>query len=399
MKKLIKNNKLGGVIVSDLNHTNYGSCLQAYATLKTVQNFGYELSFIKYIKKRSLIDWLKIAPGLVLSGGLELIENKIRFKYQCMRYSNYLTNQLIRREVTNEFKKKEFVPYFQEYKGYKALCEGSKDYSAIFVGSDQVWRPFGFYSKYWNLMFVNENIPKFSYSSSYGVSKIPKIQKAGTKQYLERLDMISVREKKAKDIVDSISNKKAIVVADPTMLLSCEEWLDFAAQSTKELPQEPYIFCYFLGSRPEIRREAERLSKALGLKIVIMRHMDEYVPADEEIGDYAPYDINARDFVKLLSNAAYICTDSFHGTVFSILTHRKFITFYRVNPKANNSTHSRIDNLLEKFGLLNRKYNGNMLSIQDEINYDKVDNIIKKYRQESLDYFKRACALAENKCL
>lgn len=50
MKKLIKNNKLGGVIVSDLNHTNYGSCLQAYATLKTVQNFGYELSFIKYIK-------------------------------------------------------------------------------------------------------------------------------------------------------------------------------------------------------------------------------------------------------------------------------------------------------------------------------------------------------------
>jgi vesicle coat complex subunit len=64
-------------------------------------------------------------------------------------------------------------------------------------------------------------------------------------------------------------------------------------------------------------------------------------------------------------------------------------SIYRLNPKAKNSTHSRIDNLLEKFGLINRKYNGNVLSIQDEINYDKVDNIIKRYRQESLDYFKR----------
>ena len=56
------------------------------------------------------------------------------------------------------------------------MCEGSKEFDAIFVGSDQVWRPFGFYSNYWNLNFVDDNVPKFSYAASYGVSKIPAIQ-------------------------------------------------------------------------------------------------------------------------------------------------------------------------------------------------------------------------------
>lgn len=81
--------KIGGVIVSDLNHTNYGSCLQAYATLQIVKGFGYDLTFIKYKKQRSIWDWIKIAPGLMLSGGFELLENKRRFKSDCWKYPDY----------------------------------------------------------------------------------------------------------------------------------------------------------------------------------------------------------------------------------------------------------------------------------------------------------------------
>lgn len=386
--------KIGGVIVSDLNHTNYGSMLQAYATLKTVQNLGYELSFIKYKKQRNLFDWLSIAPGLMLSGGLELLRNRLLHKIQLRRYSSYRTNNNIRINSTNEFKRKEFVPYFKEYKGYKALQEGSKEYDAIFVGSDQVWRPFGFYSSYWNLMFADESVPKFSYSSSYGVSDIPKIQRKGTKKYLERLSIVSVREDKAKQIVEKYSNKKAKVVADPTMLFTKEQWEDFAKESTIKV-DEPYIFCYFLGTRKDIRNKAKELSEKTGIKIVIMRHMDEYVEADELIGDYYPYDINPRDFVKLLMNAEYVCTDSFHGTVFSILMHKKFITFYRVNPKRGNSTHSRIDSLLNKFGLLDRLFKGNILSIRENIDYNRVDKIMKDFREDSMNFLINALAISK----
>ena len=72
--------KIGGVIVSDLGHTNYGSCLQAYATIKTVQDLGYDLTLIKYRKQRSWWDWIKIGPGLLLSGGLEILQNRRKRK-------------------------------------------------------------------------------------------------------------------------------------------------------------------------------------------------------------------------------------------------------------------------------------------------------------------------------
>ena len=280
--------KIGGVVVSGLDHTNYGSSLQAYATMKVVQSYGYDFTFIKYQKDRSLLDWLKIAPGLLLSGGLELIENRLRYRRNCRKYKTYLPNQTIRVKKAREFKQKEFVPFFKTYVGYNALCEGSKEYDAVFVGSDQVWRPYGFYSNYWNLTFVDDNVPKFSYASSYGVSKVPAIQKKGTKRYLERLDMISVREQKGKEIIDSLSVKKAKVVADPTMLLSNDQWKEFADKATVHLPEEKYIFCYFLGTREDIRKEAEKLAQETGLNIVTMRHMDEYVPIDENFGDYAP---------------------------------------------------------------------------------------------------------------
>ena len=393
----MKKKKIGGVIVSQFNHTNYGSCLQAYATLKTVTKAGYDLTFIHYHKNRSMWEKMKIIPRYLLSGGWENLCNVIKYKWNCLRHPEYPKAQSIRIAKTNEFKKQVFTPIIKEYVGYDALCEGSREYDAVFVGSDQVWRPYGFYSKYWNLNFVADEVPKFSYASSYGVSSIPKIQRIGTKKYLERMDLISVREQKAKEIVESLSSKKATVVVDPTMLLTREEWLDFANKSFHKLPEEQYIFCYFLGPRSEIRAEVKKLSKQTGLKVVVMRHMDEYVPADETIGDYASYDIDAYDFVKLLANATYVCTDSFHGTVFSILLHKSFVTFYRVKPTSSISTHSRIDSLLSIFGLSSRKFNGNISAIQEKIDYSSVDIVLEKFRKESLEFFEEGLRLSEKR--
>ena len=388
----MNNRKIGGVIVSDLNHTNYGSALQAYATMKTVQSFGYDLTFIKYKKTRSLLERLTIMPKYMISGGYERFLRSIKASVSKMIIRGYEANQKQRRDATNGFKIKEFFPFFKEYVGYNALCEGSKEYDAVFVGSDQTWRPIGFYSNYWNLNFVDDSVPKFSYSSSFGVSAIPLVQKRGTKKYLERIDMISVREKNAKELIEALTCKKAQVVADPTMLRTREQWLEFASKSNKGV-DDPYIFCYFLGPRRDIREAAVKLAEQTGCKIVITPHMEEYRKADVGIGDYIYYDLNPYDFVKLLSEANYVCTDSFHGTVFSIIMHRKFMTFYR---EFGKSTNSRIDNLLSIFDLQDRLFNGDVKCIEQGIDYETVDKKYALYREESLSFFKNACSLAGN---
>ena len=387
--------KIGAVIVSDLNHNNYGSALQAYATIKVVRNRGYDLTLIKYKKDRSLVDWLKIAPGLLMSGGLELVKKRLKMRWLKKIHPDYVEHLQRRFHATNKFKEKEFVNLFKEYKGYRALCEGSKEFDAVFVGSDQVWRPYGFYSNYWNLNFVDNNVPKFSYSSSYGVAVIPSVQKTGTKKYLERMDMISVREKKAKEIVETLSNKKATVVADPTMLLSREEWLAFAEKSHMTLPSEPYIFCYFLGARRDIREYATAFAKRKGMKIICMPHMEEYRKQDLNFGDIISWDANAYDFVNLINHAAYVCTDSFHGTVFSIIMHKNFFTFYRA---LGQSTNSRIDSLLSTFNLTDRLcFNKIEESDKSDINYSEVDIKMTEYKKDSMVFLEKALALADTK--
>ncbi|MGC3978514.1 MAG: polysaccharide pyruvyl transferase family protein [Paludibacteraceae bacterium] len=382
--------KIGGVIVSYMNHNNYGSSLQAYATLVKVQNLGYDFEFIKYNKQRNVFDWIKIAPGLLFSGGLTLIMAKYKLRLLTIVKPQYQKDLLIRNNVNNQFKEKCFVPYFRYYDGYEDLKKGSLNYHLVMVGSDQVWRPFGFYSNYWNLMFVDDLVPKISYASSFGVSSLPTHQIKGTKRYLDRLDAIGVREAQAKEIVDSLSTNKATVVADPTMLLTKEEWTSFAGSSAFDI-NEPYIFCYLLGTRKDIRKEVQTLKEKTGYKVVFLCHMDEYIAADEGIGDFAPYNVDPKDFVKLISKAEYVCTDSFHGTVFSILMERKFISFYRVKPSKSGSTHSRIDSLLNIFGLDNRKFKQDVYNeISQEINYSIVAKKLRELRDESYEFLKNS---------
>ena len=140
------------------------------------------------------------------------------------KYPQYAEGIRLRTEAVNKYKEKKLIPLFHEYVGYDALHEGSKNYSAVVVGSDQVWTPMSLPNKFFNLLFVDDSVPKIAYASSFGVSEIPQFQKKATGKYLNRFAYIGVREQRGKEIVDSLSHQTAQVVADPTLLLSREEW-------------------------------------------------------------------------------------------------------------------------------------------------------------------------------
>lgn len=386
----MENRKIIGCVIAYADgHNNYGTSLQGFATIKKLQDLGYRCEIIHYIKQLTFRQKLKMVYMMFRCGVAKEkicgVANKINMKL----HSGYRRGIVERTRAVDKYKDSHLKPLFHDYIGFEALCNGSKNYDVVLVGSDQVWTPLSLYTKFYNLLFVDVAIPKVAYASSFGVSRIPTFQHQGTKEYLNRFYRIGVREVAGREIVKSLSDNNAVVVADPTMLLSKDEWDNEISDSTIN-ENEPYIFCYFLGANQEARIAAKKLKQITGYNIVTIRHMDEYVAEDECFGDKAPYFVGPNDFVKYISQAAYVCTDSFHCTVFSILYNRKFMSFYRFKAGSKGSRNSRIDSLLDMFGLTDRIFKGDISMIKNEINYELVGEILVKYREDSIDFLKNA---------
>ena len=169
--------------------------------------------------------------------------------------------------------------------------------------------------------------------------------------------------------------------------MSKNEWLE-RIPNKREI-NEPYIFAYFLGATQEYRNAVKKLAHDKGMKVVALRHMDQYVEEDENFGDFAPYDVSPERFLNLLRNAEYVCTDSFHGTAFSILNEKQFVVFNRYAENSSFSKNSRIDTLCVNFGLESRRYkNGMDLSdvVKDDIDYKAVGEKYKNLKQVTDQY-------------
>mgnify|MGYP000307337447 FL=1 len=388
----MKRKKVGCVIACRENHTNYGSSLVNYAFIKKLQELGAEVEIIIYKKTLSFPQKMAFVVNAILAGEWKDIAHRI-IGNRLVKNHQYDANVAIRTKVVNEYRNQRFSPYFHEYVGYETLHKESSNYDIVVVGSDQVWTPLSLPNKYFNLLFVDDNVPKASYASSFGVSEIPAFQRKATGKYLNRFKMIGVREISGKKIVESLSHNKAIVVADPTLLLDKNEW----EQEIKDViidTSEKYIFCYFLGTNQEARYAANQLKKKTGYKIITIRHMDEYVPEDENFGDEAPYYVGPNEFVKYISQAAYVCTDSFHCTAFSIQFQKPFMTFYRFSSKSKTSKNTRIDSLFSMLEI-DRKhiYNGDISLIDSPINWENTSHKLKQLRYDSIEFMKKILSL------
>lgn len=355
-------------------HENYGGILQAYATVQFLESKGINYQLIRYTKKKKLIEKIKDLPRLFnavwFNSRIEGIQRRINLKL----HSEYAKHDRERMRCFATFKQKAFHCFSDEFVGYSALCDGANKYTAVITGSDQLWSPAGLGTNYYNLIFVPDNILKISLASSFGVSQIPWYQKKRTKEFLNRINYISMRENRGSEIVYELTGRVVPTILDPVFLLNREEWLKYIPNVRKI--EGPYILAYFLGKTSEHRLAVKQLAKNRGMKIVALRHMDQYVKEDESFGDYAPYDVGPEEFLNLLRNAEYVCTDSFHGTAFSIMNKKQFVVFNRYSDKSKHSKNSRIDTLCANLHLENRRYrNGSdIISIAAQlIDYNKVD--------------------------
>lgn len=388
--------KIGYVMAYKNGHNNYGTSLQGYALLYTLEHLGYNVEIINYKKKMPFLQKVAWVVNAIRVGEMKELMTRIYHKKNVSTNEAYAENMRIRTESVDKYKRDRFYHHFKDFIGYKALHEGSRDYDAVVVGSDQVWTPMGLPTRFYNLLFVDERVKKIAYASSFGVSSIPAFQQTATGRYLDRFYRIGVREIRGKEIVDNLSHQKATVVADPTLLLTKQDWeneinTSLPSSSGRNKLEEGYIFCYFLGTNKDARNAANKLKEITGLKIVCIRHMDEYVESDEFFGDFAPYDVDPNDFVRLISKATYVCTDSFHCSVFSSIFHRQFMTFYRFSETNKTGRNSRIDSLFEELSIpRSHIYSGDINEIKTEINWDKVDERVARLRTDSLLFLKQS---------
>ena len=380
-----------GIVSCYFKH-NYGSMLQAYATQQLLDNMQIVNETFNVDEN---IDFSNGKKKYYMSQITNFSFIKSKFGMVKLKLDKKINKDLgknisIRDNKFKEFEKK--IRLTKPFKTYKELTEKCKEYSDIIVGSDQLWLPVNVVANYYTLNWVPNNINKISLATSFGVSEVPQKYKVLYKNFLNRINYLSVRETSGVKLVEELSNNKATLVCDPTLLLTKDEWM--VIQEEKPIIEGKYILCYFLGSNIEHRKFAEKLKEKTGYKIVSLNHADEYVKYSDIFADEIPYNIGPAEWINLIRNAEYVCTDSFHGTVFSLINNVNFFTFERYSSKNSKiSTNSRIYSLLEIVDLKNRVLEGTE-DIEEVINlkidFENVNIKLEKFRNDSKDFLTKA---------
>lgn len=373
---------------------NFGSALQTFATQYSVEKLGCFVECISTSGVQNTIDSRKKKYYL------GRVFNKEEFKYlldsltsrfrKTMKNAAYTENMAIRHEQYMRFNK-HYLHFSEVPNSFAELTQLSSKYDAIIVGSDQLWRPSNIAGGYFTLEFVPQAVKKIAYSTSFGVARLHRSIQKHAKAFLKSFDWISVRENSGKVIVKDMIGRDIPVVCDPTMLLSIEEWNHYV--TPEPFIKGDYIACYIMGDSKEQRNFVKRLRKVTGCKVVGLLHGSTYVSGDDEWVDEAPYNVGPFEFINILKHAKYVCTDSFHCSVFSILNNTPFFVFRRDSDNEETSANDRIYTLLSWAGLDNRLLNGN--ENVDEVlklplDYSKVNDRVSERRKDSLEFLTNA---------
>lgn len=349
---------------------NYGAVLQTYALQKVLDKLGIENEVIDY--RSDFIEWV--------------------YKPFCMRKVKNLWDfvKVIEGAPIKSRKMKQFFDFTEKNirlskeKYTKENISNANDIYDLFIsGSDQV---FNFKcsnnDKNYFLDFVTDNKKKNSYAASFGFDKIPDEHVEEYKRLLSTFNNISVREEQGVKIVKDAVQKEATEVLDPTLLLSGDEWKEII--KTPKIHDKGYILVYAMKPSDMLIHFADKLEKMTGLEILFIKDAltrEGHNVLKENIR-YVKH-VDPAEFVELFSKAEYVITNSFHGTAFSINFNKKFFTeLLAPETKVN----SRLENILDMLDLRSRQ----ILSLDnvtlDEIDYERVNNILEERKKISIDY-------------
>lgn len=357
--------KLRIAILTFHTANNYGAVLQAYALQEYLSQEYGNTRILDYHNKD--IDRSYAKPSI-----FALIHNpkKTVFKlFQSILFKG-------KNDRIDQFRK-EYLKLTKRYE-FDNIVQANEEADAFITGSDQVW----------NYMIIGKDTTFFldfalkekltcSYAASIGVKEIPGTFVDLYRNALSHIKTISVRETAGVQTLEKIGIEDVEVMPDPTLLLSKERWEQFSVTPSIK---GKYILVYKITTSDKMIYFAKELSRITKLPVI-------YIPNDLKSGIIGSLriDVGPREWLGYIRNAEYVVTNSFHGTVFSILFGVKF--FSEVSQKVNPST-SRILTLLSLFGFENRTIDCFAVEILDkELPISHVAEVCLKQQKRARQFF------------
>lgn len=324
--------KLG--IITFLHNENYGSTLQAWALQTVLREQGFDAVHIDYRpdRKEKIRNLVRSgnSPTLLLDG---VKKRKVKAGQAGARSKAASFDDFYRRHMQ----------LTSICRTHSALFDAAKGMDGLVCGSDQVWSPVWFNPAYY-LDFAGEK-PRVSYACSLGVSQMTNPVKAKRiAGLLKPFSAVSVREEEGAALIRSLCDKEVTVLPDPVVLPDRDAWLKLAEPYQAE---RPYIACYFIGDRQDYWDTVRDLQTRTGLDVVVIPVTGNAFQQGYTLAE----GLSPTQWLGVLSGASHVVTDSFHGTVFSLLLERPFTILRRYSEKDRKSKNSRIDNLLRQVGL------------------------------------------------
>lgn len=346
---------------------NYGGILQAYALQNTLNKLGHASTIIEqqYIQE---INYLRIFFELPKRLFTKYILKKRKYIFS-ERANNI--KQIEIRKYTNSFISEYIINKFITNYNQIDLTQ----FDAFIVGSDQVWRPlynWGEIEKMF-LSFIpkEKKIKRISYAASFGNNEweFTDEQTETCKELLSRFDAVSVREIDGIELCRKyLKREDAVWVLDPTLLLDRNDYENLC----KNVPclEENTLCAYILDLNNDIVLKLKTIADKKRLKLKI-------VSADNNCT------LSVPEWVAMFRDAKCIITDSFHGTVFSIIFNKEFYSITNIERGG-----SRFTSLLSLFGLINRLNNSinEISSNNTKINWALVNQKLHQLRKYSIKF-------------
>ncbi len=378
-----------GIITLYYKNNNYGGVAQAYALNKYIESLGYESELITYQKEKSNLKLVvkNKSVNVLIHKIFVKVKRKLVKPIEKMLGKKFKEKLKCRANKLEEFRNK--MPHSKVYT-LKNIEEIKDKYDVFMTGSDQSWNP-GVIDQAFTFECLNEcekNI--MSYASSVAVTNVSEQYLEFMKKELKKYKYISVREEQSKDILKNVTDQEIYWVADPTLILEKKQWKNMLSED--KMLKEKYIFSYMIGDSISQRNKIKRFAKKKGLKLVTVPFIKggnkfEYRIEDNKFGDIQMLDITFEQFLKLIRDAEYVITDSFHAVCFSYVFEKEFYVFEK---KTSVSTSSRLYSLLNEFKLVDRIVKDDIIEKNEKIDYLNVNKNIESWLEESRNYLNGA---------
>jgi polysaccharide pyruvyl transferase WcaK-like protein len=325
------------------HHTpNYGATLQTYALSKILKCWGHDVEIIDYQPKK-IVEF---------------------YRRECIIIDKKM--QINRRAIDNlikAFKMRFFLLYRMKLSPQKCseraeLKNLAQRYDIIIAGSDQIWclDAYRGFDPSFFLDFVDGRITtKISYAASFGETTQLGKQKELICQLINQFDAVSVRDSNSLELIKEECNKEATKVLDPTLLIEYYNILSVPKS------KENYLLMYTQkGLTLEQKNFIKLISKIKNLSIISIGKYND-IATKNVIG------ISPEKWLGYFSQASYIITNTYHGTIFSLVFKKPFNVFY------NNKKSNKTGDLLKSLDLENRIISESNFSNPVDNNFFNID--------------------------